>query len=118
MAHSGNRDSPNNGIPYVDMPAHMTRMPTRFITRPVRSISLMRILPVANAIALGGVATGSINASDVVSVMGTIIASGCTRIAVAKAATTGSTIETVATLDVNSVLSEMISISMRSPAAG
>ena len=63
----------------------------------------MVILPDPKTIALGGVATGSMNAQLAANTTGIVKATGATPIATATAPTTGKNVDVVATLDVISV---------------
>ena len=81
----------------------MTVTPNRFNTIPLRIICSMETRPVPNTIALGGVATGIMNAQEQEIVTGTINSNGCTPTAIASPAMTGNNISVVARFDVNSV---------------
>ena len=81
----------------------MTIAPIIFRIKPVLAISIIRIRPVPNTIALGGVATGSMKANEQERVPGIIKNRGLTFIATAMAARIGRRISAVAVLDVSSV---------------
>ena len=70
---------------------------------PTRAISEILIRPLPNTIALGGVATGIINAQDAEIVAGIISNRGLVSIAIATDANIGRTISVVAVFDVSSV---------------
>lgn len=70
---------------------------------PTRTISEIRKYPDPKTTALGGVATGSINAHDAATVAETIKIKGCTSIAIAIGYKIGNNIAVVAKLDVISV---------------
>ena len=74
-----------------------------FNAKPALIISGMVILPDPKTIALGGVATGSMNAQLAANTTGIVKATGATPIATATAPTTGKNVDVVATLDVISV---------------
>ncbi|KKQ38411.1 MAG: Pseudouridine synthase [Candidatus Moranbacteria bacterium GW2011_GWF2_37_7] len=75
----------------------------KFKIKPVLAICLIVTFPELNTIALGGVATGSINANDADKVAGIINSNGLMFIATAIAASIGSKVCVVAVFDVNSV---------------
>ena len=83
-------------------------IPTRFSVNPVLTMSLIRKCPVPKMIALGGVATGNINASEAASVAGIINSKGLTWMVTARPARMGRIISVVAVLDVSSVSSDII----------
>lgn len=66
-------------------------------------MSLMANSPELKTMALGPVAIGSINAQEAAMVAGIIKRKGCTLIASAKEASTGSIMDAVATFEVTSV---------------
>ena len=74
-----------------------------FIKTPTLAISAILIRPLPKTIALGGVATGIINAQDAESVAGIISNIGFAFMAKATEANIGRIISVVAVLDVNSV---------------
>ena len=78
-------------------------MPITFSQNPAFAICGMLIHPVANTIALGGVATGSMNAQLAAIVIGTVSIMGGTPACIAIAPITGSKVAVVARLLVNSV---------------
>ena len=75
----------------------------KFKTTPTFAISLIFILWLPKITALGGVATGNMNANEAESVAGIIKKRGCTCIATAIEAVIGKTISAVAVFEVNSV---------------
>ena len=77
--------------------------PVRLRANPARDIAGMVTHPLPNTIALGGVATGSINANDAESVAGNMSISGWKPATTAVAPITGKIIVDVAVLDVSSV---------------
>jgi len=82
-------------------------IPMMLIISPTKAISAILIREQPKIIALGGVATGIINAHDAEIVAGIINKSGFTFIVLATDATTGRIISEVAVLDVNSVIKVM-----------
>ena len=80
-----------------------SRTPMRLRAIPAQTILRIGTCPLAKTIALGGVATGSINANDADSAAGIIIKSGGIPFALAILAMIGSRTLVVAMLDVNSV---------------
>ena len=80
-----------------------TIMPKMFSKTPVLAISYILILPLANIIVLGGVATGSINAMDADSVAVNIRSRGFNPMATETDARIGKIICDVAVLEVSSV---------------
>ena len=89
--------------PKTTIPITVIVTPIRFSQIPVRVISWMRIRSVPKMIALGGVATASMNAKEQESVAGIIRRSGFTRMANASAARMGRNTSAVAVSDVSSV---------------
>ena len=81
----------------------ITNAPTRFSTSPILAISGIRTRSLPKTMALGGVATGIMNAHDADRVAGIISNSGCRFVATATEARIGRIISVVAVLDVNSV---------------
>jgi hypothetical protein len=79
----------------------------RLSINPVLTICNIVISPVPNTIALGGVATGSMNAQLAAIVAGIANKYGCTPTAGAIAASTGTSDIVVATLEVSSVMKTM-----------
>ncbi len=77
--------------------------PIRFSTKPFRAISITFKRPEPKTIALGGVATGSINAIEPDSVAGSIKSNGFISIDTDNPASMGKSISVVAVLEVNSV---------------
>lgn len=82
-------------------------MPIIFKINPVRDMSITFSRFVPKTIALGGVATGNINANDPAIVAGSINNSGLISILIARPAKTGKKVSTVAVLDVSSVKNEI-----------
>lgn len=76
---------------------------TIFIQTPVLAMSLIFKYPEPNTIALGGVATGSINAHDAAMVHAAIKTKGCSPTDMPRGARIGNIIEVVAKLEVISV---------------
>ena len=79
------------------------KTPIIFKANPALIISGMVNFPEPNTIALGGVATGSINAQLAAKTTGIVNATGAIPSATATAPTTGKNVEVVATFDVISV---------------
>ena len=77
--------------------------PKRLMKNPIFAICAILTLPVPNIIALGGVATGIINAIEAEMVAGIINKSGLMPIAAAVAAKIGSNVCVVAVFEVSSV---------------
>ena len=75
----------------------------RLRANPARDIAGIVTHPLPNTMALGGVATGSINANDAESVAGNMNINGCKPATTAAAPITGKIIVDVAVLDVSSV---------------
>ena len=78
-------------------------MPIIFSAKPAFIISGIVSLPEPKTIALGGVATGSMNAQLAARTTGIVRATGAISSATATAPTTGKNVEVVATLEVISV---------------
>jgi len=79
------------------------KIPARFMTRPVLTISFIFSRLVPKTMAFGGVATGSINAIEADIVAGSMKRRGCVSLAIANPAKMGRIISVVAVLDVSSV---------------
>ena len=82
-------------------------MPMIFNKNPVRDMSITFSRFVPKTIALGGVATGNINANDPAIVAGSINNNGLISILIARPAKTGKKVSTVAVLEVSSVKNEI-----------
>ncbi len=82
--------------------------PIRFKTNPFRAISITLNLPEPKTMALGGVATGSINSIEADRVAGSIKSKGLISMETDNPARIGSNISVVAVLDVNSVKNVII----------
>ena len=74
-----------------------------FMTLPAMMMSTTRIMPLANTIAFGGVATGSMNANEAATQTGNAKYNGLMHRRSARDIIIGSRICDVAVLDVNSV---------------
>ena len=81
----------------------ITTMTIKFSRKPARAISGRFTCPLPNTIALGGVATGNMNAQLAASAAGTANIKGFSPTLIASAATTGRNAAVVAVLLVNSV---------------
>lgn len=81
--------------------------PIKLRSIPVRIISDIFNLLVPKTTAFGGVATGSINASDAAKVAGSINNKGFNSILIAIPASIGKSISVVAVLDVSSVKNDI-----------
>jgi hypothetical protein len=94
----------------------MIKAPRIFKNKPVLAISATLILPLPKTIALGGVATGSMNAIDAERVAGNIKNMGFTSIDTERPARMGRSISVVAVFEVSSVRNvinkQMIKITM------
>ena len=77
--------------------------PSRFRISPVFAMSMILIRLVPKIMALGGVATGNMNAIEADKVAGNIRNSGFILVATPRPASMGSNISVVAVFDVNSV---------------
>ena len=87
-------------------------MPIILIKKPTLTISIIRILPLPNIIAFGGVATGIMNAHDAESVAGIINNSGFVFMTTATDERIGRIISVVAVLEVSSV-KKVIAVQVR-----
>ena len=90
----------------------MVTIPIIFRTKPVLAIWGTVRYPELNITALGGVATGSMNANDAAIVPPIIKRKGCTFIAIAVTANIGRKILVIAVLDVTSVKKSISSITI------
>jgi len=90
-------------LPQVNIQAVMTTPLPKFTKNPVLAMSFMGTSPVANTIAFGGVATGSMKAQLAANVAGTISKAGGRSNALANSPMMGSNTFEVAVLLVTSV---------------
>lgn len=89
LAQLGKESSWNMATPHVLMARLMVRTPIMFKINPALAMSMTLRFPKEKAMALGGVATGSMKASEVAMVHGSITYSGCILMAVAMEARIG-----------------------------
>ena len=105
IAHAGNTIGSISkiAVPINQVASEMTITPKRFNINPFRAISITLNLPDPNTMALGGVATGSINAHDAATVAGTIKKNGCSPMAIAVAPKMGRIMVAIAVFEMTSV---------------
>lgn len=72
LAHRGKVSSLNMSVPHVLIAKLMHRMPIKFSTKPAFAMSRTLRVPYENAMALGGVATGSMKAMEALMVQGSM----------------------------------------------